>query len=159
MKRATVAVVFAALAGIGVSAQSPSDAREDVVAAQKRFYEAYRTCNAQELERMVTDDLLYVYSVGMTHQSKAEFLKTITPGCGWDELAVDPQTVRVHGDTAWVLGQFRYKGRNKPAITAKLLAMQVFVKRDGRWLLASNQTTEAIPLGASVTITPPQPKP
>lgn len=81
-----------------------------------------------------------------------------TPGDARDEVVAAPETVRVHGDTAWVLGQFRYKGRNRPAVTAKLLAMQVFVKRDGLWLLASNQTTEAIPLGASVTIPPPQPK-
>lgn len=158
MRRVIAAVLLAALAGVGSSAQSPGDAKDEVVAAQRRFFEAYRTCNAQELERMVTDDLLYVYSVGMIHHSKAEFLKTITPGCGWDELAVAPDTVRVHGDTAWVLGQFRYKGRNRPAVAAKLLAMQVFVKRDGRWLLASNQTTEALPLGASLTIPPPQPR-
>lgn len=156
MKSVTAVLVGTALAGIVVSAQSGD--REDVIAAQKRFYEAYRTCNAQELEHMVTDDLLYVYSVGMIHQSKAEFLKTITPGCGWDELAVDVQTVRLHGDTAWLLGQFRYKGRNAPPVTAKLLAMQVFVKRDGRWLLASNQTTESVPLGGSLKIPPPAPK-
>ena len=153
MTRISVMVGVLMAAAVGVAdAQSGSaaSAQDEVLAAQKHFYEAYRTCNEQEMASLVTDDLLYVFSVGFMHKGKAEFLKSLEPeGCGWDRLQVDVEDVRIYGDTAVLVGKFQYKGKNAAPIDANLLAMQVFVKRDGRWLFAANSTTEAIPLGAS----------
>ena len=126
----------------------------EVLAAQKHFYEAYRTCDEQEMAKLVTDDLLYVFSVGFMHRGKEEFLKSLEPeGCGWDVLQVDVNDVRILGDTAILVGDFKYKGKNAAPVDANLMAMQVFVKRNGQWLFAANSTTEAIPLGASKGLT------
>jgi len=153
MKRIVIGAVLLALCGATTSAQSGSSARDEVLAAQKHFYDVYRTCNEQEMAGLVTDDLLYVFSVGFMHKGKAEFLKSLEgQNCGWDVLQVDVTDVRIHGDTAVLVGNFRYKGKNSPAVEAKLLAMQVFVKRNGRWLFAANTTTEAIPLGGSLKL-------
>ncbi len=146
------AIVALASWQVGVSASAPEDdaARREVLAAQQHFYEAYRTCNEQEMATLVTDDLLYVFSVGFMHKGKAEFLKSLEPaGCGWDVLQVDVDEVSIFGDTAILVGKFRYKGKNAAPVDANLMAMQVFVKRNGRWLFAANATSEAIPLGAS----------
>lgn len=150
MKPIAIGILLVVLASAAPSAQPGTSARDEVLAAQKRFYEAYRTCNVKEIADLVTDDLLYVYSVGFTHKGKPEFLKSLEGAtCGWDVLQVDATDVRVYGDTAVLIGDFRYKGKNRPAVDAKLVAMQVFVKRNGKWLFAANATSEAIPLGAS----------
>jgi len=126
----------------------------EVLEAQKHFYEMYRTCNEQEMAKLVTDDLLYVFSVGFMHKGKEEFVKSLEPeGCGWDVLQVDVTDIRILGDTAILVGDFKYKGKGAAPVDANLMAMQVFVKRNGQWLFAANSTTEAIPLGASKRLT------
>jgi uncharacterized protein (TIGR02246 family) len=160
----TIGVLVAALTAMTTlaSAQSSGNAgaakeadlaiAREVLAAQKTFYQAYRTCNEQDMASLVTDDLMYLFSVGFMHKGKTEFLKSLEPaGCGWDVLQVDVDIndVRIYGDTAILFGNFRYKGKNAEPIDANLMAMQVFVKRDGKWLFAANSTTEAVPLGAS----------
>ncbi len=148
-------LVCAMAAVVGAQSDAHGPEEREVLAAQKHFYEAYRTCDEQEMAKLVTDDLLYVFSVGFMHKGKAEFLKSLEPeGCGWDVLQVDINDVRIWGDTAVLVGDFRYKGKNAPPVDAKLMAMQVFVKRNGRWLFAANSTTEAIPLGASKKLAP-----
>lgn len=162
MKTLTIGVLVAALtslasaqsgnAGAANGADDGLAVAREVLAAQKHFYQAYRTCNEQDMAALVTDDLLYLFSVGFMHKGKTEFLKSLEPaGCGWDVLQVDVDVndVRIHGDTAILVGNFRYKGKNAEPVDANLMAMQVFVKRDGKWLFAANSTTEAIPLGAS----------
>ena len=163
MKTMTIGVLVAALttlasaqsggnAGTAKGADDGLAAAREVLAAQKQFYQAYRTCNEQDMASLVTDDLMYLFSVGFMHKGKTEFLKSLEPaGCGWDVLQVDVDIndVRIYGDTAILFGNFRYKGKNAEPIDANLMAMQVFVKRDGKWLFAANSTTEAVPLGAS----------
>ena len=156
MKTLTIGVLVAALtslasaqsgnAGAANGADDGLAVAREVLAAQKHFYQAYRTCNEQDMAALVTDDLLYLFSVGFMHKGKTEFLKSLEPaGCGWDVLQVDVDVndVRIHGDTAILVGNFRYKGKNAEPVDANLMAMQVFVKRDGKWLFAANSTTEA----------------
>ena len=151
MKWITVSALITAMCLVA-SAQSNSGVQDEVLAAQKRFYEAYRDCDHESMEQLVTEDLLYGFSVGFVHKGKAEFIESLKPeGCGWDELTVEVKDVRIYGDTAVLLGDFHYDPKgDTPRLELPLTAMQVFVKQNGRWLFAANQTSEAVPMGASV---------
>jgi uncharacterized protein (TIGR02246 family) len=149
----TIGALIAGMTAVAGAQSGGADERE-VLEAQKHFYEMYRTCNEQEMAKLVTDDLLYVFSVGFMHKGKEEFVKSLEPeGCGWDVLQVDVTDVLILGDTAILVGDFQYKGKGAAPVDANLMAMQVFVKRNGQWLFAANSTTEAIPLGASKRLT------
>jgi ketosteroid isomerase-like protein len=152
MKRLIIGVVL--VCGFMGIARAASDdaAKEEVIAAQKKFYKAYESCDAKAMEPLVVDDLLYLHSTGGLQHNKAELIKGLTPNCSIQILRVDPTSVRVYGDTAVVFGDLHFKAKTTPEVQAKLLAAQVFIKRNGRWLFVHNSSTEPVPLDTSVKI-------
>jgi uncharacterized protein (TIGR02246 family) len=149
----TVTGGLLALLTAGVAAQSESSARDEVIAAQKRFYDAYRTCNKTEMASLVTDDMMYLHSTGGLQKNKAELVNSLNPEkCNFEVLRVDPTSVRVYGDAAIVFGNLHYKPKNGPETRGGQLAVQVFVRRNGRWLFAHNQSMEPIPLDTNVRL-------
>jgi uncharacterized protein (TIGR02246 family) len=136
------------LSGVAL-AQSDGSVKDEVLAAQRHFSETRKTCNAQEMERLVRDDMMWFHSSGGKELNKADFVKYLSdnsqnPGlCGLDEFRVDVLMVRIYGDdTAVLVGDFHFKAKGRPEMTPPEKAMQVFVKQNGRWLLAANQTTK-----------------
>lgn len=160
MKQGMIGVVLLAATMSGTAGAQSSgaggSAKDEVLAAQKRFYEAYRTCNAKDMEQLVVDDMLYFHSTGSLQHNKAELLKSLAQPCGFDVLRVDVQTVRIYGDTAVLFGDLKVKRPGVPAVNAPLIATQVFVRQNGRWLFASNQSSEVIPLGSSQALASPR---
>jgi imidazolonepropionase-like amidohydrolase/ketosteroid isomerase-like protein len=135
------------------------DDRNAVLGVQQQFAEAYRTCDVQRMGSLVTDDLLLLHSTG-TLQNKAEFLKGVA-ACNYDEMAIEPDSVRFYGDAAIVMSSMPVRIKKSstvhPGLGLTLLVTEVFVKQKGRWLLASHQTTEAIPGGTSLKVAPDHP--
>jgi Domain of unknown function (DUF4440) len=81
-----------------------------------------------------------------------------TRGPKIDSLQPEDVQVRVHGDTAILIGRANVKGRfpDGPDISGAYRYMRVFVKQQGQWRLAATQIT------AIQTATPapsPTPKP
>lgn len=153
MKQMMLGVALIAAVGAVAGAQSGGGSvRDEVVAAQKKFYQAYQACSAKDMEGLVTDDMVYLHSTGGVQKSKAELLKSLTPDCPIEKLRVDVTNVRIYGDTAIVSGDLHFKAKGAPEVAAHLLATQVFVKQNGRWLLANNSSMEPVPLDTSVRL-------
>jgi imidazolonepropionase-like amidohydrolase/ketosteroid isomerase-like protein len=133
--------------------------RNAVLGIQKEFAEAYKACDVQEMGRIVTEDLLVLHSTGSL-QNREAFLKDVA-GCNYDEMSIEPDSIRFYGDAAIVMGKmpFRIKktSRVHPGLGVTLLVTDVLVKENGRWLVASHQSTEAVPGGTSLKIAPAQP--
>ena len=146
MKTVVVMTVLMTAMGVAGIAQSPDAAKTEVVGALKHFYQTYQTCNRAVMETLIVDDVLYRHTVGTVQQGKAEFFKGWRPmdNCNFDVLRVEPRSVRVYGETAIVFGDLVWKTKDGPLHSGKDIASQVFVKRNGRWLLASN-VSAAIP--------------
>ncbi len=81
MKRPMLTVAIAAVLAAQTAAQGSDSAKDEVVAAQKRFYEAYQACDAKAMENLVTDDMWYFHSTGGIQHNKAEMLESLTPDC------------------------------------------------------------------------------
>jgi ketosteroid isomerase-like protein len=133
-------------------ARAQETVEEEVLAAQKRFYQAYESCNAEAMEPLVTDDMMYLHSTGGLQNNKTELLESLTPDCFIEVLRVDVDSVRIYGDAAVLFGDLHFKGKDTPKVQAKLRASQVFVKQDGQWLFASNSSMEPVPLDTSIRL-------
>jgi ketosteroid isomerase-like protein len=144
---ATVAVTSAL-----TIARAQETVEEEVLAAQKRFYQAYESCDAEAMEPLVTDDMMYLHSTGGLQNNKTELLESLTPDCFIEVLRVDVDSVRIYGDAAVLFGDLHFKGKDTPKVQAKLRASQIFVKQDGRWLFASNSSMEPVPLDTSIRL-------
>src|SRR5205823_1674852 len=96
---------------------------------------AMKTCNVSDLNRMVTDDVLWLHANALVQDKKA--LTAAVAGCGFDDIHFEVKTARVYGDAAIVTGNMPYRLKNGASQT--LFASQVYVKRNGTWLLASHQ--------------------
>jgi len=147
------AVLTGALAALPAAQSGEQGVKDEVIAAQKRFYTAYRTCDKATMATLVTDDMMYLHSTGGLQKNKAELVDSLNPAnCPFEILQVDPTSVRVYGDSAIIFGNLRYKPKNGPETMGKKIASQVFVKRDGRWLFASNISMEPVPLDTSLKL-------
>ena len=133
-------------------ARAQETVEEEVLAAQKRFYQAYESCNAEAMEPLVTDDMMYLHSTGGLQNNKTELLESLTPDRFIEVLRVDVDSVRIYGDAAVLFGDLHFKGKDTPKVQAKLRASQVFVKQDGQWLFASNSSMEPVPLDTSIRL-------
>ena len=142
---------YAPVGGAGTQPSSTSD-RDAVVNVAKKFTEAYRACDTVEMERIVTDDMLYQHSVG-TLENKDGLFRNVAR-CRYDEMSIEPDNVRIHGDVAVVIGRHPIKAKKTTVngLNLTLLIGQVYVKRDGGWLFTSHQTTEPVPVGTSLTL-------
>ncbi len=153
MKQMMAGVALVVAMGAVAGAQSAGGSvRDEVVAAQKKFYQAYQSCNAKDLDGLVTEDMVYLHSTGGVQKNKAELLKSLPANCTFEVLRVDVTNVRIYGDTAIVSGDLHFKAKGSPKVAAHLLATQVFVKQNGRWLLANNSSMEPVPLDTSVRL-------
>ncbi len=114
-----------------------ADAQQDALAAQKKFFEAYRTCNIPQLNAVITDDMQFIHAGGMT-QDRASFVAGVG-ACVLADLTIDVTKVRVYGDTAIIQGSQVHTLKNGTKGT--LLVSEVFVKQGGAWKFASHQST------------------
>ena len=143
------------------SSVSQETVKEEVLAAQKRFYQAYESCDAEAMEFLVTEDMMYLHSTGDLQSNKTELLESmvtedgeadsaLASECFLEILRVDVDNIRIYGDAAVLFGDLHVKGKGAPKIKAQLRSSQVFVKQDGQWLFASNASVEPVPLETSL---------
>ncbi len=114
-----------------------ADAQQDALTAQKKFIEAYKTCNVPELSKLITSDMQFIHVGGMT-QDKTSFVAGVG-GCALSNLVLEVSKVRMYGDTAVIQGTQTHTLKNGTSGT--LVVSQVYVKQNGAWLFASHQST------------------
>ena len=100
--------------------------------------DAFKTCRANDMERLVTDDMLFIHSTGNA-DNKAQFLEYVT-GCKITDLAMPSDTnVRVYdGQAAIVTGDMTFETKS---VDGTMVVTQVWVKANGAWRFASHHTT------------------
>jgi ketosteroid isomerase-like protein len=142
MKQVIVSITLSTVLCAVTLAQSGGNVKDEVLAAQKRFAESSKACSAQQMEPLVTDDIVWIHPGGGGENGKGEVVKSHanpqSPFCPWDEWRIDVRNVNIYGDAAVVVGDLHYKPKGKDA-GAPLTALQIYVKRNGRWLLAAAQ--------------------
>lgn len=105
------------------------------------YIRAFLTADVAWYDAHLTDDFVCILTNG-TPISRADFLAATRRGPGVEEYTIDDVTIRIHGDAALVgaLGTWR----RKDGTTGKTRYVDVYVKTDGKWKVASAQLT-AVP--------------
>ncbi|MEU9348520.1 nuclear transport factor 2 family protein [Streptomyces sp. NPDC048278] len=122
-------------------------AREDVLAVERRRAKAMVEADAATLAELTADSYTHVESSGVA-RTKEEFLRGLATGeYRFESFVVDENRVRVYGDTAVVTGRYHNDIRTPEGLqpTKYALHTRVYVKAHGRWLNVAHQATEARP--------------
>lgn len=114
----------------------------EVITVEREWVQALLDLDLATIARILAEDYTQIQSDGSV-TGKAEALASYGSMLRhWDEADSSDYSVRILGDTALLIGRWRARGINNGErfdYQARFLA--VYVKRDGRWQLLSDQST------------------
>lgn len=145
--RGLAALAFATtITCASVSAQAQKGPESEVLQAQAERNKAILAQDIQTLDGLLANELVWVHSSARI-QNKAEYLEMIRTGSSrWLKLEPQGSKTRVYGDAAVVTGELRQTttGPGRSPADRTLHTIEVYVRRNGRWLLTDCQAT-AVP--------------
>lgn len=119
-----------------------SDEIAEIIKAERRWVQAHRDLDLETLESMLAEDYLQVRSDGSVI-GKQEVLESYRSGKRhWEIAESDEYQINLLGNSAILIGRWQSKGKNDGETfeyTARY--MSVYVKRDGKWKIAADQST------------------
>ena len=108
---------------------------DEILALQDRRIEAMLKSDAQTLEEIIADDLVYTHTTARL-DTKASFIDAVKSGN--NSLELSAREVQNLGDTAVVTGHGKFHvGNNK----FELRFIDVYAKRNGSWQMVAWQST------------------
>ena len=111
----------------------------EIISLEKRRIEAMTNQDAEDLDEILADDLIYTHSSGRT-ETKAEFITNATSGAiRYRALSQEDVTVRRFGDTAIVTGHVESSNGEKKF---PVRFIDVYVKQGGAWRMIAWQSTK-----------------
>ena len=135
-----------------VMASSPEpgfaqDDTEGVLQAQTQRFAAMVSGDLNELEQLLSPDLIYTHTTGTT-ETKAEFLTSLRLGSlSYESIVPDHAEVRIFGQAAISLGtSAMHVMSDGQEFIFSIRFLEAYVRRDGRWLLTAWQSTR-LPAG------------
>ena len=133
MSRALYAVLFLSCAYL-----RGGDSATEVGQADKSYRRAFDARDIVILERLVTEDFLFIRRTGDIWDKKV-FLENIKTGKLASKVQEEDFKTRIYSDTAVFTHKDSLKTEN--GLTVEMIATRVFVKQGGSWKLASVQDT------------------
>ena len=139
--RSLLAIVLLAFT-VAVMAEEAGDPTEELLRLDKELSVATWTGDAVWFAENLSDDYVLVTPAGTVRTKRDVISELATPGMRMDPFDPIEVQVRVHGDSAiingrmlqsFTLGRVRY--------TNDLRYTDVYVKKKGRWLLASGHAS------------------
>lgn len=139
MKHAALAALALLLLPFAATAQ---DARQEILAADARRFDAMIRVDQAALDALLADDLTYTHSTGQA-ETKAQFLETLKTGkLRYLSAQTSDVAVRLYGETAVVTGRADVKAvSGGQELVLPLRFTEVWVKSGGAWKLAAWQST------------------
>ena len=165
MRRILVLVVFAlAISSLIASAQTEQakpkptapaaqpmgSVEQEITKLDRELMDATQRNDPTLMQRVALDRYVFINPVGVVQE------KGDTRGPKIESIQTEDVQVRVHGDTAILIGRANVKGRfpDGPDISGPYRYMRVFVKQQGQWRLAAVQITAIAPAAPAPTATP-----
>ncbi|MCL4858468.1 MAG: DUF4440 domain-containing protein [Caldilineaceae bacterium] len=121
----------------------PEPRFDEVLAAELAWAAAFRTLDIDALDAMMADDYTIIQPGGVV-VNKADTLASLrSDQRHWETAASDEHDIRLYGDTAVVTGRWVGKGVNHGvAFDYQARYLCVWVRRDGRWQMVADLSTE-----------------
>ena len=116
---------------------------EEIIALENRRIEAMTNGDAEALNEILADDLIYTHSTARV-ETKAEFISSVTSGrTKYRSMEQDDVQVRRYGDTAVVTGHANvHVDANGREIKFQIRFIDVYAKRDDVWRMVAWQSTK-----------------
>jgi len=127
---------IALLAFLAAGVSFAADLRDEVLNAEKAVADARASNDAGALDRLTSNDFLWVRPTGIII-GKKEFLDDFRAGRLGKYEFDGEQQIRIFGD-AVVTG---VRVLRSSATERRIIVTNVWVRRDGRWQRVSSQTT------------------
>lgn len=115
---------------------------DEVIEAERRWIQAHRDLDIVALENLLAEDYVQIRPDGSVVGKLAVLESYRSGNRRWDQADSDQYRVTVPEDVAILIGRWVDRGENKGEpfdYTARF--MTIYVKREGRWLLAADQST------------------
>lgn len=132
----------------------PAAIEAEILKLEREWADANKSHNAEAVKRLVADDAVIVYPDGST-ASKADEVRTIESGAITAEAfdMIDPKVTVIDADTAFISGRsvikngkYAVPNQKKPIdISGEYRFLDVYAKRDGKWLAVASQATKILP--------------
>lgn len=119
------------------------DPAQEVLAVEYAWTEAHLRGDVQTLEAIMAFDYLKIQSDGSLSDKKTTLASYQPDRRAWDVARGDEYDVRIYGETAVVIGRWTARGNNDGQpfdYAARFLS--IYVRRDGRWQMVAEQSTE-----------------
>jgi ketosteroid isomerase-like protein len=114
-----------------------------VVQAEHQLAAAHLQLDLKTIEHLLHPDYVIIQPGGNV-ETKAEVIASYTSGTRkWDTALVDQLDIRLHSDTAIVVGRWRASGQHGTEqfdYAARFLS--IWIKQSGRWQNIGYQSTE-----------------
>jgi len=125
-----------------VNSKHQSAVKSLVLAVERRWVEAHRTLDLDELESIMAEDFTQIQDDGAT-LGKREVLASYTSGKrSWSFAESDEYNLRVTKEMAVLLGRWRGRGTNgEEKFDYSARFSSVFVLRNGEWKLMLDHST------------------
>jgi ketosteroid isomerase-like protein len=115
---------------------------DEVIETERRWVQAHRDLDIVALENLLAEDYVQIRPDGSVVGKLAVLESYRSGNRRWDQADSDQYRVSVLGDVANLIGRWVGRGENEGEpfdYTARFLT--IYVKRDGRWQLAADQST------------------
>ena len=128
---------------VPVSAQDyDAAARDQVIALEKAWNQAYKAGDTKALASILDNSLVLVEDDGSL-KTKPEFLASVKSSSGnQEQVAPESLTVRVFGNTAIAIGVIAVKGtKGSKSVVHRERFIDTWIKKNGTWIcIATNAT-------------------
>ena len=128
------------------SASKTAKVEDEILAVEKQRVDALTHSDFAALDRILSDDLLYTHSSGVT-ETKAEYLGQLKAGTlKYVSVEHRETRVRLFGSTALITGKTRIKAVARgQELNNDLTFLIVYVKQKSAWRMVSWQSTRIAP--------------
>lgn len=124
------------LAAYGALAQPPAD-------LDRAWREAVLRKDFAAVEHMLAPHLVYAHATGIVDTRKTYLDKLRSGRQLYKTMDQRNVTAQTHGDTAITHSWMHVTGTNQSgAFDDKVMMLHVWIRQNGRWLLAAHQTTK-----------------
>ncbi|WP_082006453.1 nuclear transport factor 2 family protein [Sphingomonas sp. ERG5] len=114
-----------------------------VAQAERALAEAHLNLDMDVIDRLIHPDYVIVQPGGAI-ETKSEVLASYRTGTRrWDEARVDQLDIRLHADTAIVVGRWQASGQNgADPFDYQARFLSIWLRQDGRWQNLAYEATE-----------------
>jgi ketosteroid isomerase-like protein len=144
--RKTIVTVIAACLACVVAAQSPAELTRQVRETDFRFMEALGNGDHKTLDEILDKNAVVVTSAGKVGPRDHMINAVRTGATRVTRIEIEHESVTMHGDTAVVSERTHSRGLARgEKIDNWLQILRVYMRKDGKWLLISYQSTRILP--------------